>query len=74
VRKKKVKGNLCYDFSKMDDILNDKSVREALGVGNRKFVSCSLFVYEAMIADWMRNLEMGIKLLIYAGEYDLHFL
>lgn len=63
----------------MDTFLNDKSVREALGVGNRKFVSCSPLVYEAMIADWMRNLEVGIpeliedgiKLLIYAGEYDL---
>jgi serine carboxypeptidase-like clade 4 len=77
--RKKCEGTLCYDFSKMDTFLNDKSVREALGVGNRKFVSCSPLVYEAMIADWMRNLEVGIpeliedgiKLLIYAGEYDL---
>jgi serine carboxypeptidase-like clade IV len=77
--RKKCEGTLCYDFSKMDDFLNDKSVREALGVGNRKFVSCSPLVYEAMIADWMKNLEVGIpeliedgiKLLIYAGEYDL---
>ncbi|KAL0436383.1 UNVERIFIED_CONTAM: Serine carboxypeptidase 3 [Sesamum radiatum] len=36
-------------------------------------------VYEAMVSDWMRNLEVGIpalledgiKLLVYAGEYDL---
>lgn len=77
--RKQCEGTLCYDFSKMDDFLNDKSVREALGVDNRKFVSCSPLVYEAMIADWMRNLEVGIpeliedgiKLLIYAGEYDL---
>ncbi|KAK4408995.1 Serine carboxypeptidase-like 48 [Sesamum angolense] len=26
-------GDLCYDFSKMEDFLNQKSVREALGVG-----------------------------------------
>ncbi|KAJ4792988.1 Carboxypeptidase [Rhynchospora pubera] len=77
--RKQCEGTLCYDFSKLDEFLNNKSVREALGVGNRKFVSCSPLVYEAMIADWMRNLEVGIpelidsgiKLLIYAGEYDL---
>jgi serine carboxypeptidase-like clade IV len=63
----------------MDKFLNEKSVRDALGVGNKKFVSCSPLVYEAMIADWMKNLEVGIpglveegiKVLIYAGEYDL---
>ncbi|KAL0369612.1 UNVERIFIED_CONTAM: Serine carboxypeptidase 3 [Sesamum angustifolium] len=72
-------GDLCYDFSKMEDFLNQKSVREALGVGNIDFVSCSSTVYEAMVTDWMRNLEVGIpalledgiKLLVYAGEYDL---
>lgn len=59
--------------------MNNKSVRQALGVGDIEFVSCSSEVYEAMITDWMRNLEIGIpklledgiKLLVYAGEYDL---
>lgn len=77
--RKKCEGTLCYDFSNMDTFLNQKTVRDALGVGNRKFVSCSPLVYEAMITDWMRNLELGIpaliedgiKLLVYAGEYDL---
>ncbi|TVU19121.1 hypothetical protein EJB05_35255 [Eragrostis curvula] len=77
--RKQCEGSLCYDFSDMDKFLNEKSVREALGVGNKKFVSCSPLVYEAMIADWMKNLEVGIpalvedgiKVLIYAGEYDL---
>ncbi|KAL2239389.1 UNVERIFIED_CONTAM: Serine carboxypeptidase-like 48 [Sesamum indicum] len=72
-------GDLCYDFSKMEDFLNQQSVRAALGVGNIDFVSCSSTVYEAMVTDWMRNLEVGIpalledgiKLLVYAGEYDL---
>lgn len=59
--------------------MNEKAVREALGVGNIEFVSCSSKVYDAMITDWMRNFEVdipalledGIKVLVYAGEYDL---
>ncbi|XP_039129735.1 serine carboxypeptidase-like [Dioscorea cayenensis subsp. rotundata] len=77
--RKKCEGELCYDFSNMDKFLNQKDVRAALGVSDRKFVSCSPLVYEVMITDWMKNLEVGIpaliedgiKLLIYAGEYDL---
>ncbi|CAH9072308.1 unnamed protein product [Cuscuta epithymum] len=72
-------GPLCYDFSNMETYLNTKGVRKALGVGNIDFVSCNSDVYEAMILDWMRNLEAGIptlledgiNMLIYAGEYDL---
>ncbi|WOL09852.1 hypothetical protein Cni_G18605 [Canna indica] len=72
-------GSLCYDFSNMEKFLNLASVRETLGVGNIEFVSCSPTVYQAMLTDWMRNLEVGIpalledgiKLLVYAGEYDL---
>ncbi|KAF8397747.1 hypothetical protein HHK36_016669 [Tetracentron sinense] len=77
--RKKCEGSLCYDFSNMEKFLNQKSVRDALGVGDIEFVSCSPIVYQAMLMDWMRNLEVGIpallqdgvKLLIYAGEYDL---
>lgn len=77
--RKKCETNLCYDFSNMETLLNQKSVRKALGVGDIDFVSCSTEVYEAMQMDWMRNLELGIpalledgvKLLVYAGEYDL---
>lgn len=77
--RKKCVGSLCYDFSNMEKFLNDKSVREAIGVGDIEFVSCSPTVYQAMLVDWMRNLEVGIpglledgvKLLVYAGEYDL---
>ncbi|KAK9126606.1 hypothetical protein Scep_015452 [Stephania cephalantha] len=77
--RKKCEGSLCYDFSNMEKFLNQKSVRDALGVGDIEFVSCSSDVYQAMILDWMRNLEVGIpalledgiNMLIYAGEYDL---
>ncbi|KAF3323163.1 serine carboxypeptidase-like protein [Carex littledalei] len=78
--RKKCEGDLCYDFSDMEKYLKQKSVREALGVpAGLDFVSCSTSVHEAMVTDWMRNLEVGIpslledgiKVLIYAGEYDL---
>ncbi|GAV66471.1 Peptidase_S10 domain-containing protein [Cephalotus follicularis] len=75
----KCEASLCYDFSDMETFLNQKSVRDALGVGNIEFVSCSSTVYDAMLMDWMRDLEVGIpalledgiRVLIYAGEYDL---
>ena len=63
----------------MEKFLNLQSVRKSLGVGDIEFVSCSTSVYQAMLQDWMRNLEVGIptlledgiNLLVYAGEYDL---
>jgi serine carboxypeptidase-like clade IV len=77
--RKECEGSLCYDFSNADKFLNLDSVREAIGVGNIEFVSCSPTVYEGLLSDYMRNLEVGIpalledgiSLLIYAGEYDL---
>ncbi|XP_058199946.1 serine carboxypeptidase-like [Rhododendron vialii] len=77
--RKKCVGQLCYDFSNMENLMNKQTVRDALGVGRIEFVSCSSTVYEAMLTDWMRNLEVriptlledGIKMLVYAGEYDL---
>ncbi|KAL4292641.1 hypothetical protein S83_061617 [Arachis hypogaea] len=77
--RKKCEGNLCYDFSNVETFLNEKTVRDALGVGDLDFVSCSSTVYDAMMEDWMRNLEVGIpalledgiQVLVYAGEEDL---
>ncbi|KAF2300654.1 hypothetical protein GH714_014989 [Hevea brasiliensis] len=54
-------------------------ILDVVGVGNLDFVSCSSEVYDAMVLDWMRNLEVGIpavledgiRVLIYAGEEDL---
>ncbi|XP_026434320.1 serine carboxypeptidase 3-like [Papaver somniferum] len=77
--RKQCEGSLCYDFSNLEKFLNLKSVRQALGVGNIEFISCSPTVYSEMQADWMKNLEVGIpsllndgiQLLAYAGEYDL---
>lgn len=77
--RKECVGSLCYDFSNMETFLNQKAVRDVLGVGDIEFVSCSSEVSYAMLMDWMRNLEVGIpalledgiKVLIYAGEQDL---
>lgn len=77
--RKKCEGELCYDFSSMEELLNDGPVRKALGVGDIEFVSCSTSVYTMMENDWMKNLEVGIpalledgiRVLIYVGEYDL---
>ncbi|KAJ6849929.1 serine carboxypeptidase-like [Iris pallida] len=77
--RKQCEGPLCYDFSNLEELLNQKRVRDALGVGDVEFVSCSPGVYRAMLTDWMRNLEVGIpellqdgiRVLVYAGEYDL---
>lgn len=77
--RKQCEGDLCYDFSAVETLLNQKSVKDALGVGNIEFVSCSTDVHERMEGDWMRNLavgipqllEDGIKVLLYEGEYDL---
>ncbi|CAL0334015.1 unnamed protein product [Lupinus luteus] len=77
--RKQCEGNLCYDFSNAVTFLNDRTVKAALGVKNLSFVSCSSTVYNAMLNDWMKNLEVdipslledGIRMLIYAGEEDL---
>ncbi|GKV01287.1 hypothetical protein SLEP1_g13852 [Rubroshorea leprosula] len=78
--RKKCEGELfCYDLSAIEIFLNEKSVKEALGVGNITFVSCSTDVYDRMAGDLMKNLavgipellEDGIRVLVYVGEYDL---
>ncbi|KAK4286416.1 hypothetical protein QN277_002974 [Acacia crassicarpa] len=69
----------CYDFSSMETFLNKEEVREALGVGDMRYVSCNEKVYSAMRNDWMKNLEVGIpslledgiRMLVYEGEKDL---
>ncbi|KAE8652007.1 hypothetical protein Csa_021698 [Cucumis sativus] len=66
--RKKCEGSLCYDFSNMEKFLNQQSVREALGVGDIEFVSCSPTVYKAMLVDWMRNSEVGIPALLEDGS------
>ncbi|KAL3718185.1 hypothetical protein ACJRO7_003338 [Eucalyptus globulus] len=64
--RKRCEGPLCYDLSNVETLLNQKKVRDALGVGDIEYMSCGSTVFNAMSQDWMKNLA-----LIYAGEYDL---
>ncbi|XP_039165421.1 serine carboxypeptidase-like [Eucalyptus grandis] len=67
------------EFVKVAIYLNQTAVREYFKVADRLFESCNKEVFEAMRADIMKNLAVGIpalledrlKVLIYAGEYDL---
>lgn len=76
--KEKCKGSLCYDFSPMTKYLNQASVKEELGV-KKTWVECNHDVYGEMLGDWMLNyqddvdllIKDGIRVLIYAGNYDL---
>lgn len=69
----------CVDDSRLVIFLNQAKVREALRVGDIKFESCNDDLQFAMREDVMVNLETkipglvqdGIKLLVYAGEYDI---
>jgi serine carboxypeptidase-like clade 4 len=76
--RKECNEDLCYDFSNMENYLNYGHVREALGVGDQKLISCSPLVYEATFMEWMKNkenlipalLEDGLEVLVYAGDFD----
>lgn len=71
--------DICYDFSNLETYLNNPQVRDELGVGNHKFLSCSPLVYEAIFMEWMKSrknqipslLEDGIQVLVYAGDFDM---
>ncbi|XP_004506097.1 serine carboxypeptidase-like [Cicer arietinum] len=73
-------GELCYDFTPVETFLNDDSVKKALGVlEDLYFLACGRLANNKLIRARMNNfeddipalLEDGIKVLIYAGEYDL---
>lgn len=53
--RKECKGDLCYDFTLMEEYLNLPEVRKALGVGDRKWESCNMQVHEDMMADWAHS-------------------
>ncbi|KAJ8535511.1 hypothetical protein K7X08_023231 [Anisodus acutangulus] len=63
-------GDLCYDFSNMENLLNDERVKHVLGVGDIEFVSCSSTIYQAMQLDWMTNLEAGNSRWVHAMEWS----
>lgn len=72
-------GTLCYDFSALDEYLNDPEVQRKLGVTREiEWKSCNMAVYADMLPDWGRDLSVvipdllqaGINVLIYAGDKD----
>ncbi|XP_038698841.1 serine carboxypeptidase-like [Tripterygium wilfordii] len=72
-------GTSNFDYTNMVAFLNMQSVKTALGVGDITFVAWSSTVFGQMIGEYMKNLDVKIppllkdeiKVLIYAGEYDL---
>eukprot|EP01064_Diplonema_japonicum_P030112 TRINITY_DN502_c0_g1_i1.p1 TRINITY_DN502_c0_g1~~TRINITY_DN502_c0_g1_i1.p1 ORF type:complete len:438 (+),score=154.35 TRINITY_DN502_c0_g1_i1:49-1362(+) len=69
---------LCYNFTNVGVYLNNPAVRTYLGVGDRKWESCSNIVHIFMTGDWMHafqsmipaQLAAGIRVQIYAGDQD----
>lgn len=78
VRRKCEHPPLCYDFSSVQKFVDQKSVRDALGVGNIKWESCNFIVNKDFRGDFMRGykhrvqelLDNDIRVLIYAGDAD----
>nr|GMD25402.1 serine carboxypeptidase-like [Ipomoea batatas] len=68
IRKKCLGGSLCYDLSNAETFLNTQSVKDALGVGDIDWVSCSSTVSLAMAYDWFKNLAVGIPSLLEDGN------
>ncbi|XP_076900306.1 serine carboxypeptidase-like 48 [Bidens hawaiensis] len=75
-----IRRQSCTETPEVQEFLNKAYVKKILGVPRDvKFVSISEVVFDAMKEDKMRNLEVGlpellengIKMLVYAGEYDL---
>ncbi|KNC83750.1 hypothetical protein SARC_04026 [Sphaeroforma arctica JP610] len=79
VREKCTIKPLCYDFSAVNEYLNNDYIRECLGVETElDWEPCSpkfekLFMFDRM-ASYASNvtllLEEGIRVLVYAGEAD----
>ena len=68
---------LCYDFTNIDNFLNDPKVQAALGV-NRSWEECNMSVHIALLGDWMKDFASDVALtlakqvpvLIYSGRDD----
>eukprot|EP01098_Paradermamoeba_levis_P004446 TRINITY_DN1907_c0_g1_i1.p1 TRINITY_DN1907_c0_g1~~TRINITY_DN1907_c0_g1_i1.p1 ORF type:complete len:240 (+),score=103.17 TRINITY_DN1907_c0_g1_i1:646-1365(+) len=69
---------LCYDFSSVDKFLNQDTIKQKLGVGNRKWSDCNYVVNAMFKSDWMKNYQTDIPsvlatnatVVVYAGEND----
>ncbi len=71
---------LCYDFSRLETFMNQRSVRKTLGIPDHlpPWVDCSNAPHSALLTDWMLSqadkisilVNAGIPVLIYAGDLD----
>lgn len=73
-------GDLCYDFSMLEEYLNQDEVKEMFGVPKEKvWEECNMGVHEDMMADWGHRfdtelptmLKAGVRVMIYAGDKDI---
>jgi len=79
VRKQCNPPPLCYDMSPIGDYLNQKSVREHLGVGSTSWQTCSGVVYQYMQNDFEVSyrsdipylMSNNVRVTIYEGVEDL---
>eukprot|EP00891_Asterochloris_glomerata_P005629 jgi/Astpho2/5629/fgenesh1_pm.00079_%23_36_t len=66
--RKKCEGPLCYDFSRLEQYINQPSVRKELGVGDRLWEACDMQVHAGpsevvyspadMMGDWMKRYDL----------------
>ena len=53
IRKQCDNPPLCYDFSRLQDYIDQDRVRKALGVGDREWSECNWQVHADLMGDWM---------------------
>merc|ERR1711924_523029 len=78
IRLKCEKEPLCYDFTNIENFMNNATVKSILGVPDEvEWSDCNNTVNAMFASDWMKNfdrqvdlLEGGVKVLIYAGDMD----
>lgn len=71
-------GTMCYNFDAVNNFMNREDVQRSLGVKPQKWKSCSASVNLMFGADWLKNfdytvpvlLEEGVHVMIYAGDMD----
>jgi len=76
--RKQCNGPLCYDFSNIDNFLNQQNVQQAIGV-SRTWTECSDGVNEMFGVDREESFRFdipttlagGYKVLVYSGDKDL---
>lgn len=78
--RKRCEGDLCYDFSLLNEFLNQDHVKKEFGVPqDMTWEECNMSVHEDMMSDWGHRfdtvlpemLAAGVRVMIYAGDKDI---